>query len=574
MNARPPITLLPPALIERVAAGEAIERPAAAVKELLENALDAEATEIAVEVTGGGLALIRVADNGGGIPAAEMELACRRHATSKVANAADLDHITTLGFRGEALASLVAIADVTVIAATADAAAGWQVSFAGGELVHAGPSSRRPGTTVTVRRLFNALPGRRNFLDRPAAENTRLVQLVRRYAVVHPEVRFSLQIDARLLLRTTGSGMVDVAIGESWGPGLRRGLVRLAPEAPSGFALDGWIGDRSATRATRAGVAVAVNGRPVEMAELREALEAGYRPLLPRGRHPFAVIRLTCAAEDVDVNVHPTKAEVLLRRRREVGAAMTAAVRAALAAVPAQPDAVAWTPGLSQGSFPASNGAEGGRRLRESRQGYDTPEERLARGRSVIAELPHMRLLGQLHQRLILLEGRGGFYLVDQHRAHERLLYEQLTAAAVAQPAQALVEPLVLELRREQAERFAGRLAELGTLGFRVEHLNGLTYLVHSVPTVDGAAVALAPPSPDDELWREAALPGDHWLDRLRTAVACRTALRRGQALPPTVMQELLHKLAALQVPTVCPHGSPLILEVTADFLARQFDWS
>ncbi len=573
MNERRTIVLLPPELVERVAAGEAIERPAAAVKELLENALDAGATEIIIEVGGGGLTLLRVADDGNGIPVSEMELACRRHATSKVASAADLEQVETLGFRGEALASLVAIADVTLISATRESESGWQLSFSGGELVHSAPTPRRPGTTVVVRRLFNALPARRRFLDSPAAENSRIAQLVRRYAVIHPQVRFSLQVDARLLLRTTGAGQVEVAVGESWDLALRRGLVRLPAETQSGYALEGWIGDRTATRATRAGITLAVNGRPVQMTELREALEAAYRPLLPRGRHPFAVLLLTCDPTDVDVNVHPTKAEVLLRRREEIAAALTRAVRGALSAVPAQPDAVAWTPGLRQGSLPELPSTLAGSRLRESRRPYRTPEDRLAEGRRIIAELPQMRLLGQLHQSLILVEGSSGLYLVDQHRAHERLLYERLNAGGTPQPAQALVEPLVLELRKEQTDRFAGRLAELATLGFRVEHLQGLTYLVHSVPTVEGAASVLAPPGSDDDIWREATLPGDHWLDRLRTSVACRTALRRGQVLPSPVMRELLHSLAVLEAPTVCPHGSPLILEVTTDFLARQFDW-
>ena len=573
MSERPPITLLPPELVERVAAGEAIERPAAAVKELLDNALDAGATDIVVEVGGGGLTLLRVADDGCGIPSAEMELACRRHATSKVTAAADLEHIETLGFRGEALASLVAIADLTLISAVAEAGSGWQLSFAGAALVHSAPAPRRIGTTVVIRRLFSALPARRRFMDTAAAENSRIAHLVRRYAVIRPQVRLALQVDARLVLRTTGSGRADVAVGESWGQPLRRGLVPLPAEAQSGFSLAGWIGDRTATRATRAGITLAVNGRPVEQAELREALEAAYRPLLPRGRHPFAVIALTCDPADVDVNIHPTKAEVLLRRRDEIAAALSRAVRGTLSALPAQPDAVAWTPGLRQGSLPELSSARAGNRLRESGRSYQTSEERLAQGRRVIAELPHMRLLGQVQQSLIMVEGSAGLYLVDQHRAHERLLYERLCAAGPPLPAQALVEPLVLELRREQAERFARRLADLAALGFQVEHLQGLTYLVHSVPTVEGAASALKLPAAEDELWREATLPGDHWLDRLRTSVACRTALRRGQALPLPVMLELLHSLASLNAPTVCPHGSPLILEVTTEFLARQFDW-
>ena len=573
MTERRPIAFLPPALVERVAAGEAIERPAAAVKELLDNALDAGATDIVVEVVGGGLTLLRVADDGNGIPAAEMELACRRHATSKVASPADLERVGTLGFRGEALASLVAVADLTLISATPEAGSGWQLSYAGAELVHSAPVSRRPGTTVVVRRLFNALPARRHFLDTAAAESGRIALLVRRYAVIHPQVRLAMQVDARLLFRTTGSGQVEVAIGECWGPPLRRSLVQVPPQTQSGFNLIGWISDRTATRATRAGITLAVNGRPVEMAALREALEVAYRPLLPRGRHPFAVIALTCDPADVDANIHPTKTEVLLRRREEIAAARHRSERGALAALPAQREAVAWTPGLRQGALPALSGDHPGGRLRESRRPYGSAEERLAQGRRVIRELPQMRLLGQVQQSLILVEGSAGLYLVDQHRAHERLLYERLSAAPVAQSAQALVEPMVLELRREQAERFAGRLAELTALGFRVEHLQGLTYLVHSVPAVEGAAAALALPGADDELWREATLPGDHWLDRLRTSVACRTALRRGQALPAPVMRELLHSLAALEAPTVCPHGSPLILEVTTDFLARQFDW-
>jgi DNA mismatch repair protein MutL len=573
VNERRTIALLPPAVVERVAAGEAIERPAAAVKELLENALDAGATDIVVEASGGGLTLLRVADDGDGIPADELELACRRHATSKLAETTDLEQIATLGFRGEALASLVAIADLTLLSATPASESGWQVNFAGGERVHSAPVPRRPGTTVVIRRLFNALPGRRRFLESPSAENSRIAQLVRRYGVTHPHVRFSLQIDARLLLRTTGSGQVDVAAAECWGPTLRRGLLRLPAEAQSGFSLEGWIGDRTVTRATRSGITLAVNGRPVEVVAVREALEAAYRPLLPRGRHPFAVLMLSCEPADVDVNVHPTKAEVLLRRREEIAGAITRAVRGALAAVPAQPDTVAWTPGLRQGSLPAFGSGPASNRLRERRLPYQTPQDRLAQGRRVIAELPQMRLLGQVQGSLILVEGSAGLYLVDQHRAHERLLYERLCAAGAPQPAQALVEPIVLEVRREQAERFAGRLADMATLGFRIERLQGLTYLVHTVPTVEGAASALVAPASDDDLWREATLPGDHWLDRLRTSVACRTALRRGQALQPPVMRELLHSLAGLVAPTVCPHGSPLILEVTSEFLARQFDW-
>jgi len=568
---RRPIAVLPAALSERIAAGEAIERPAAAVKELLENALDTGAVDVDIEVAGGGLTLIRVADNGRGIPSAEMELAFQRHATSKVASDADLEEVASLGFRGEALASLAAVADVTMISATGDEPTGWQVSYAGGQCVHRGPMARRRGATIAVRQLFARLPGRRKFMGAAAGETARIAQVVRRYAVVHPQVSMALTADKRPLLRTTGSGQVDAAVGECWGNSVRHGMLRIERVERSGFSIGGWIGDRATTRPTRAGIILAVNGRPVTMPSLLEGLEAAYRPLLPRGRHPWAVLCIACAPGDVDANIHPAKAEVLLRRGGEIAQCLAQACRAALASLPDRPRETPWAVGLAQGVLPLAPAMAPG--LRERRGRYQTAEERAAEARRTLTELPGMRLLGQVHQSLILLEGTAGFYLVDQHRAHERILYERLTTGPSAVTAQTLIEPVVLEIKPHDAKRFQARLAQLEALGFHVEHANGLTFLVHTVPTVEGSAEALLPSEGSDEVWQEATLPGDNWLSRLRTAVACRTALRRGTPLPVTVMHQLLYDLAALQAPAVCPHGSPLILEVTTSFLARQFDW-
>ena len=571
MNSRPPIAFLPPAVVERVAAGEAIERPAAAVKELIENALDADATEIGVEITSGGLALIRVADDGHGIAPSDVELIGRRHATSKRAALDELERIGTLGFRGEALASLAAVADLSVVSATEDADVGRQVTFRDGEQTAVVPIARRRGTTATIRRLFAAVPARRKFLGSTGAETARVLEVVRQHALAHPAVRFSVVADARLQLRTTGSGRAEVALGECWGAAVRRGLLPLEPPDVPGMTIGGWIGDRTTTRPNRAGIVVAVNGRPVQVVGLQDTIEAAYRPMLPRGRHPFLLVQIGCDPREVDVNVHPAKVEVLLRRRAEAGAAIAQAVRAALTSVPDRPDGASWAVEEDRPALPL--GRPAGRRVAEPGGDYGDERRQASSGRQIVGALPRMLLLGQVQRTLIAVESDAGLYLVDQHRAHERVLYERLAAQGGPMAAQTLLEPVTLELRAADAERFAGRLEQLGALGFHLERISGLVYLVHAVPSIEGAVSAVPPPPDDDEVWRQAMLPGDNWLDRLRTAVACRSALRRGQPLSVELMQRLLQDLAGAQSPAVCPHGSPLILEVTASFLARQFDW-
>lgn len=567
------VAQLPPILIERIAAGEAIERPAAAVKELIENALDAGAREISIDIGGGGLDIIRVADDGHGMDAGDAERACQRHTSSKISTVDDLDSIRSLGFRGEALASLVAVAQVTIVTAWDEGPAAWQVVYRDGVLVHAGPAARRVGTTVTVRNLFAGLPGRRKFLGSGASEATRVVQVTRRYALAHPAVRFSLVSDARLTFRTTGSGRVDVVMGETWGTAIRAGLLELPTKLEGSATVSGWMGDRSTTRPTRSGIIIVVNGRPVQSSGLQEAMESAYRPLLPRGRHPYATMQIHCDASDVDANIHPAKTEVLLRRERDIGGMVMAVVRTALGTMPDRPPEGGWQRQSGQLSLVPVPSSEPSQppRIREPSGDYETPIDRMERGRKLVRELPRMQLLGQVRRALILVEGRDGLYMVDQHRAHERVLFEQLAAGTDVVAAQSLLEPVALELKRHEAVLFQSRLAALRELGFSIERVGDVTFLVHAIPSVAGGAASL---TPDDELSREMSWPGDNWHDRLRTAVACRSALRRGEVLQPAAMRQLLLDLAATDSPAVCPHGSPLVLEVTGRFLERQFDWS
>lgn len=554
----------------RIAAGEAIERPASAVKELVENALDAGATEIAVDVAGGGLDFMRVADNGAGIAASDAELVCRRHATSKIGDEADLERIVSFGFRGEALASLVAIASLTLATSDDDQGHGWQVVYQDGELRHSAPVARQRGTTVVARGLFATMPARRKFLAAGAGETARIAQIVRRFALLHAGVQFSLAAESRLLLRSSGSGRPDVAAGECWGAAVRAGAIELRPSERGGVALSGWIGDRAATRATRAGIVLAVNGRPVRAARLQEAMERAYRPLFPRGRHPFAVVRLECDPADVDPNVHPAKEEVLLRGEDAVAALLAESVREALASATKRPDDDARSLSAGQLSLPIPRlGSGTSKGVREDGTGYGATDTQASRALS--ARMPRMRLVGQVQRTLIVLEDGESVLLVDQHRAHERVLYERLLAGDHAPAAQALLEPMVLEVKPHEVEQFHARLTQLEALGFRIERAAGLTFLIQAIPVVPGSASSLRV---DGEVLQEMTLPGDRWRDRLYTAVACRTAVRRGRDLELPFVRQLVYDLAATGAPAVCPHGSPLILEVTGRFLQRQFDWA
>ncbi len=587
---RTPIFTLSPDVAERIAAGEVIERPVSVVKELVENAIDADAHEIRVELRGGGLRLIRVTDDGYGIPEDQLERACARHSTSKISSVEDLNHLQTLGFRGEALASIAAVSELMLLSRAIESEelgeehAATFITLRGGEITQRGHRARLHGTTVTVRDLFYNVPARLKFMRDPRTEAGHITQMLRRFAVGYPGVRFHLAIEERPLLQASGSGDLATTLAELYHLPLAKMLNPLSFSSPTEgvthtFELLGYIGNRALAQATRQHITFFINGRLVQSRPLQDALEAGYRGLLPKGKHPLLVLHIDLPPEELDANVHPAKTEVKLAREAEVTAAVTKTIRAVLERSPALPEDIQFPgPGLVyQRRFPAPY--RRGLRLLEPAHEYQAGKE----GPVAAEILSMLRPLAQLQQAVILAEAPdGSLYLIDQHRAHERLIYEHLRRiynGASVEPgddeeqwtdAHLLLEPVVVELKRHEADLFEQRLPILRGLGLECERFGGRSFLIRSVPNSVGQEqlVGHLP-----ELARIAAEDSSDWQDRLLIGLACRSALRRGRELGIDEQRSLITALASASAPAVCPHGSPILLHYSRTFLIDKFDW-
>lgn len=594
---RAPILPLPQEVAERIAAGEVIERPVSVVKELLENALDAGAREIRVEIRGGGLRLIRVTDDGVGIAEHELEAACARHSTSKIRRVEDLERLHTLGFRGEALASIAAVADLTLLSLAETETregeqAGSYLVVRGGEISQRGKRARVRGTTVTVRDLFYNVPARLKFMRQARTEGGHILHLARRYALGYPGVRFTLQLEEQVALQTSGTGNLPRTLAELYHLPLAEMLTPIQESAPEGtgvgFELEGCVGNRALAQSSRQHITLFVNGRRVQSRSLQEALENGYRGLLPKGKHPLLVLHVRVPAQEVDANVHPAKLEVRLLHEREIAAALSTALRSVLERSPALPENAA-LPGptlVFQSHLPGPR--RRGLRVAESAGEYRAQEEAERQGIAGAAEILRvLRPLAQLQQAVILAEAPdGSLYLIDQHRAHERVIYEHLRQKYVgleqrarheaedewleASDAHLLLEPVAVELKRHEAELFEQRLPMLRGLGLECERFGGRSFLVRSVPGGVGQEqlTAYLP-----ELAHLAAEESTDWQDRLLIGLACRSALRRGRELAPAEQRTLLASLAEVNAPAVCPHGSPILLHYSRAFLIEKFEW-
>ena len=332
-----PIRVLPPKVADRIAAGEVIERPTSVVRELLDNAIDADASDVRIEVRGSGLELIRVSDNGYGIPADQVDLAFQRHATSKIQTPDDLLALRTLGFRGEALPSIAAVAEATMLSRDADSDSGALIVVRASAVLRRGRVAREVGTTLTVRHLFLNVPARLKFLPAGRGESLLIAQLVRRYSLAHPHVRFSLTLDGRLTFRSTGSGQLETALAEVYGPGVVEAMHPLPALESDRIGVSGLLGGHGATRPGRNHVTLIINRRWTGNRALFAALEAAYRPFLPAGRHPIAAIVVSVPPAELDQNVHPAKTEVRLLHEQEVADTLTRAVRETLGRRPVRP---------------------------------------------------------------------------------------------------------------------------------------------------------------------------------------------------------------------------------------------
>jgi DNA mismatch repair protein MutL len=470
------------------------------------------------------------------------------------------------------LPSIASVAELAIVSAADDSGVGQRIVLHDGNLAIDEPAPRTRGTTVSVSRLFERLPVRLAAARTIQQENSVIAQTVRRLALTAPEVAITLALEGRVVLRTSGSGELDRVLVEVYGDELIHNLDQFNTVEVAGARISGVIAASHITRPGRSHVNVIVNGRWVQPRSLLALVEAGYRPVLPRGRHPIAALIVDMSPELVDINIHPSKLEVRLREERAIGLALGELVQTTLGRRP-QP----LRNGFDMGW--AALGSTTG--IAESQATYDEGAEIVTQG------LPPLRLIGQVQSKLLLCEGSEGLFLIDQHRAHERMLFERLKAVhARIEEAEPLADPILIELRPAQAIRFSRRLDDLADLGFECEEFGGRTFLLRTSPILPGVVTASTDGSPLSGLGELTELAptlldladeepgeGEDWRERLLVNLSCRTAVRRGRELERPAMRALIEGLGATASPAVCPHGSPLLMHVSADLLERQFGW-
>ncbi|HEY8695090.1 MAG TPA: DNA mismatch repair endonuclease MutL [Chloroflexota bacterium] len=595
----------------KIAAGEVVERPASVAKELIENAIDAGATDIRVELKDGGMALLRVVDNGCGIAAEELALAFQRHATSKIGSIDDLQMVATLGFRGEALPSIAAVSEVTLASRRPEDHGGSQLRVHGGQIVEQTSAGCPAGSSVTVRELFYNMPARRKFLKTPLAEGGQVTRLVGHFALAYPGIGFSLLADGRPVFQSSGSGDLLDVIARLYGPEVARGMIPV--ELNDGLQVRGYVSQPRVSRASRSHISLFVNGRLIQGRSMLHAAEEAYASLLMVGRHPVAVLNVNLDPAQVDVNVHPSKAEVKFAAERQVLARVHQAVLQAVAryapvpvielrapvigsvpgpagylgayttAPPAGfgqgdglrswPGSDRWAaeadPGGPPGAWVSGSGADG------QQAGLDHSERWSAGPSGMLQTLPMLRVLGQLALTYIIAEGPGGLYLIDQHAAHERVRLDAIERSrqndtGQAPDAQLLLQPLTIEVSPAQAAAAGAAGPALSRLGIEIEPFGDRTYLLRAIPAamrLDQARDSLA--AMLDELAAEAS--SADWDDAAAHSLACHTAVRAGQPLSPEEMSALIGQLERCWSPQACAHGRPTMVHLSQAQLEREF---
>lgn len=552
-----PIKVLAPEVISKIAAGEVVERPASVVKELIENSLDAGATQIAVEAQGGGVELIRVSDNGSGIPASEVELAFHRYATSKIGNLDDLEKISSLGFRGEALPSIAAVAEVEILTQTSSETVGSYMHLRKGEVVRKESRARPQGTTVTVRRLFRYFPARLKFLKSVNTENSHIAHLVSQYALAFPEVKFSLVLDKRQSLRTTGNGDLREVVSKIYGSELAQRMLKVEQKDALAKVI-GLISPPSLARSNRNYLSFFVNRRWVHSPLLTRATEEAYHGLLMDGQHPIVVINISLPAQELDVNIHPAKAQIKFCHEQTVFSSVQKAIEEALAKTPiASSKAV---------PFPVSSG-----QWQSPRMIMDN-EPVFAVAQLPTLELPVLRVLGQLANTYIIAEGPDGLYLIDQHAAHERILYDRILAqwAQKKVEVQGLLQPITIEFSPREEETLKASKDFLAEFGFTIEPFGDRSYLIRTMPALMARAniIEIITALLDSLASQESLNP---WEEKIAQSLACHGAIRAGQQLSNEEMKELIKQLEQTKQPRTCPHGRPTMIHLSSHQLEKEF---
>ncbi|MGB5093802.1 MAG: DNA mismatch repair endonuclease MutL [Parvibaculum sp.] len=595
------IRRLSEATINRIAAGEVVERPASAVKELVENAIDAGARHIDIIIAGGGRDMIRITDDGCGMTAQELALAVERHATSKMAMDAqgreDLHDISTLGFRGEALPSIGAVARLSIVSREREGASAHRINVEGGHVGPVEPAAGVAGTRIEVRDLFYATPARLKFMKGERAETMAVSEIVKRLAMAHPGIAFSLTASERNMLRL-----------EDELPGPQGRLTRLAAIMGRDFAanalaidalregvtLTGFVGLPTYNRGTAKDQFLFVNGRPVRDKLLVGAVRGAYADFLARDRHPAVALFVEIDPHEVDVNVHPAKTEVRFRDAGLVRGLIVGALRHALheaghraATTVAGATLDALRPGLSPAPDDTTSHAPARQGFAEGRSEWQGSFADIARSARVETDAPSTLpqaqgdapplgvARGQLHETYVIAQTADGIVIVDQHAAHERLVYERMKKAMAAQGVtrQILLIPEIVELDEGDAERLAGRAGELAELGFVLEGFGAGAIIVREVPAIFGRldVAALVRDLADDLSEMDEALSLRERLEEVCGTIACHGSVRAGRRLTAEEMNALLREMEATPHSGQCNHGRPTYVELKLADIERLF---
>ena len=583
-----PIRLLSPEVASQIAAGEVIERPASVVKEVLENSLDAGARTISISVEEAGKQLIEIADDGLGIPSAELELAASRHATSKLVRSDDLFSIVTLGFRGEALASIGSVSRMTITSRVEGEKEGARLIVEGGKAKKPTQVGSPVGTVVRVEDLFYNVPARLKFLKADVTERRAIDALVTRYALAYPGKRFKLTDGKNVVLQTSGDGDRRAILAALYGVDVAKQMLEVMAEE-EGYKLSGFISPTSLTRSNRKEITFFINGRWVQSVSLNTALLQAYHTLLMVGRYPLTALFLEIDPREVDVNVHPARAEARFRNQDKIFSFVQRSARKALLAYSPVPNVA---PSLWGGrAAPVESNSVG----LDWAIGHDeTPETREQRlenrdqlsvrsaqsavgssnEQTTFERIPLLRLIGQIGATYLAAEGPDGLYLIDQHAAHERVLFEKLMAQHELKkiPSQSLLTPAVVTLPPQTSQLLITQLPVLNHFGFDVEEFGPNTFQVRAMPALfagsdpSSALRALVEDFEEDE-----APLKDEVEKKLAARVCKRMAVRAGMSLSADEQRALLTDLEACDSPRTCPHGRPTMIHLSVDLLERQF---
>jgi DNA mismatch repair protein MutL len=593
-----PIRLLSSEVASQIAAGEVIERPASVVKELLENSLDAGAHTIMISVEEAGKKLIEIADDGSGIPSDELELAVSRHATSKLVRSDDLFSILTLGFRGEALASIGSVSRMTVTSRVKEENEGARLKVEGGVSGKSTKVGTTVGTTIRVEDLFYNVPARLKFLKSDVTERRAIDSLVTRYALAYPDKRFKLSEGKNVTLQTSGDGDRRAILAALYGVDVARQMLEIMAEE-EGYRVTGFISPTSLTRSNRKEITFFINGRWVHEISLSTALLQAYHTLLMVGRYPMTALFLEINPEEVDVNVHPAKAEVRFRNQEKIFSFVQRSARKALLAYSPVPNVAPSLWGTTR-TVPSESRSTVGldwaighdepvgdlQRVESSDTSTGPGASQLSVGgsgqqsaistsqQSTFERIPLLRLIGQIGATYIVAEGPDGLYLVDQHAAHERVLFEKLITQHEMKkvPSQSLLTPVVVTLPPQSANLLIANLPFLQHFGFVVEEFGPNTFQVRAMPSLfmgSDPSVALRALVEDFE---EDEAPLQNEIEKKLAARVCkRMAVKAGQALSSEEQRTLLTDLEACDSPRTCPHGRPTMIHLSVDVLERQF---